>query len=320
MRRFDRRRSRALLGLLVLASVTIITLDARQEVASSPVDSLRTATETVLGPVEAAAAKAAAPLGAVPKYFGDVSALRRQNANLQAANAELAAELRLSEVSADRADQLDGIAALSDASGFTTVTAEVVGLGAAQSFSRTVTIDAGTRQGVVPDLTVVNASGLVGRVLRAGPTTATVLLIVDGKSVIGGRLAGSMELGFLTGDGQVSSDAALELSLVDHNVSPHTGDVVVTWGSRNGAPYLAGVPVGEVASVQSSPAELTETASVVPYVDFSSLDMVAVVTNAPPSTVTAVASETSASRQSRHAGPSAQPPARPVGPRPEGDR
>jgi rod shape-determining protein MreC len=282
MRRFDPRRSRAVLGLLVLASVTILTLDARHDVDSSPVDPLRTATAAVLGPVEEAAAEVTAPIGAIPRYFGDVSDLRRQTAELEAANSELLSQLRISEAVAHRAAELDGITALTDTAGFTTVNAEVVALGAAQSFSRTVTIDAGTRDGVVPDLTVINADGLVGRVLRAGPTTATVLLAIDSKSVIGGRLGSSMELGFLTGDGGVGADGSLQLSLVDHTISPRAGDAVVTWGSRSGAPYLAGIPVGQVVDVHSSPAELSETASVTPYVDFSSLDVVAVVTTQRP--------------------------------------
>ncbi len=298
MRRFDPRRSRALLGLLVLASVTIITLDARHDVTGSPLDPLRTATGAVVGPAEAAADKIAAPIGAIPKYFGDVSRLRTRNADLETANAELEAQLRVSDAAAHRIDELDGIASLADSSGFQTVEAQVVAIGAAQSFSRTVTIDAGTTDGVVPDLSVIAADGLVGRVLRAGPTTATVLLIADAESVIGGRLGDSMELGFLTGDGRVGSDGTLHLSLVDHTVSPRPGDVVVTWGSRNGAPYLAGIPVGAVVDVHSSPAELTETASVRPYVDFSSLDIVAVVTSAP---------DDSGSRRSRQARPPARP-------------
>ncbi len=296
MRRVDPRRSRAVLGLLVLASVTIITLDARRGVAGSPVDPLRTATAAVVGPVETAADRIATPIGAIPRYFGDVSELRSENAKLQAENAALQSQLRASDAAANRARELDGIAMLADSSGFQTVTAQVVALGAAQSFSRTVTIDAGTRAGVVPDLTVINADGLVGRVLRAGPTTATVLLIVDGQSVIGGRLGNSMELGFLTGDGQVSDDGVLQFSLVDHTVSPRAGDVVVTWGSRNGAPYVAGVPVGSVVSVQSSPAELTETASVQPYVDFSSLDLVAVVTSSAEDSSTAMEAPKDSSR------------------------
>ena len=41
--------------------------------------------------------------------------------------------------------------------------------------------------GVRPDQTVLNDDGLVGRVLRVTATTATVLLIVDTESVVGGR-------------------------------------------------------------------------------------------------------------------------------------
>ena len=154
-------------------------------------------------------------------------------------------------------------------------TAQVVGMGPAQSFSRTVTIDAGTADGVVPDLTVVNADGLVGRVIAATRHSATVLLIVDRKSTVGGRLGESMELGFLDGRRQPVRRRRARASLVDHTVSPQVGDDVVTWGSRNEAPYVAGVPIGKVVSVHSSPAELTADRTIDPYVDFSSLDLVA---------------------------------------------
>ncbi|MGH3472141.1 MAG: rod shape-determining protein MreC, partial [Nocardioidaceae bacterium] len=74
----------------------------------------------------------------------------------------------------------------------------------------------------------------------------------------------------------------LALRLVDHTVSPQVGDTVLSWGSRNGAPYLPGIPIGQVVSVHSTPAELTQTAQVKPYVDFSSLDVVGVVTSIRP--------------------------------------
>lgn len=276
------RRSRAGLGLLVLACVTIITLDARHGAFSSPVNPLRAAVAAVLGPVEAGATAALRPVISVPGYFGDVADLRNENADLQAANSTLQARLRAADANRHRDAELSGIAELADTSGYEVVPAQVVAIGPAQSFSRTVTIDMGTSSGVQPDLTVVNADGLVGRVVSATSMTATVLLIVDGKSTIGGRLGQSMELGFLYGDGGVGDDGVLELSLVDHTVSPLAGDTVLTWGSRNGAPYIPGVPIGEVISVRASPAELTETATIDPYVDFSSLDVVGVVTSVKP--------------------------------------
>jgi rod shape-determining protein MreC len=278
----ERRRSRRMVGLLVLTAVTIITLDASSDDADSPVQPLRSAVGSVLGPVESASSAAFRPITQIPDYFGDVNSLRDENYRLEQENAELAGRLSAAQANDHRSTELAGISQFADTSGFDLVSAQVVAVGPAQAFSQTVTIDAGTTDGVTPDLTVINSDGLVGRVVEATRSEATVLLIVDAKSTVGGRLGESMELGFLDGDADLGGDSTLELSLVDHTVSPRAGDTVVTWGSHNDAPYVAGVPIGTVVGVHSSPAELTQTAEVRPYADFSSLDVVAVVTGQQP--------------------------------------
>jgi rod shape-determining protein MreC len=272
----DRRRSRTVAGLLVLASVTIVTLDSGT--GASPVQPVRDAVATVFGPIEDAASSALRPVTSIPDHFRTVDSLRAENVRLTLANQVLAAQIEAAQAAQNRAAEIDGIASMVDASGFDVVAAQVVGVGPAQSFSQTVTIDAGVDEGVVPDLTVINADGLVGRVVSATRDSATVLLIADAKSTVGGRLGASMEMGFLAGDGDISGDGTLSLSLVDHTIAPREGDTVVTWGSHNGAPYVAGVPIGTVVGVHSSPSELTQTATVRPFVDFTSLDVVAVVT------------------------------------------
>ncbi|MGH3446340.1 MAG: rod shape-determining protein MreC [Nocardioidaceae bacterium] len=279
MSRHDSGRSRAVLGLLVLACVTIITLDARHEPSGSPVDPLRSAVGAALGPVEDGAAAALRPVTNIPDHFGDVHDLRQRNTALQRRVDELTRSQHAHDANAHRADEAAGIAGFASTSGFDVTPAQVIAMGPAQSFSRTVTIDAGTNDGVVPDLTVINADGLVGRVIRASPSTATVLLVIDTESTVGARLSRSMELGFLNGGGDITDAGALTLSLVDHTVSPRHGDSVVTWGSQGDAPYLPGIPVGRVVHVRASPADLTQTAKVRPYVDFSALDVVGVVTD-----------------------------------------
>ena len=274
----DDRRSRAVLGLAVLASFTVITVDAGHR-ADSPVDPLRAVAGGALGPVESALGSAVRPVESVRSYFGDVSDLRAENDTLSARNADLAARLRASELARQRTRQLDALLGVSRQEGLALVPAQVVALGSAQTFSRTATIDAGTRDGVRPDMTVLAAEGLVGRVVRADALTATVLLAVDPDSVVGGRLDDNMELGFVRGDGALDEAGRLTLDLVDDEVTPRPGDRVLTWGSRGGEPYVAGVPIGRVVSVQSSPAELSTTATIRPYVDFSALDLVGVVTD-----------------------------------------
>jgi rod shape-determining protein MreC len=271
-----KRPSRAVLVLLLLASFTLITLDARGG-QDSPLDPVRSAAGDVLGPVETTTASAVRPFAAVPRFFSTTGHLRQDVADLRAENSQLRNELAGSSVARNRAAELDGLLASSKSTGYALVPSRVVAMGPAQSFSRTVTIDAGTRSGVRADMTVLNNDGLVGRVLRADRFTSTVLLLVDQESVVGGRLGSSMEVGFLRGRGQAGDRALLDLELVDSTANAATGDALVTWGSRDGAPYVAGVPIGRVAAVSTTPRQQSTQAVIAPFVDFTSLDLVGVV-------------------------------------------
>lgn len=271
-----KRPNRTVLALLLLASFTVITLDARGG-AQSPLDPARAAAGNAFGPVESTTADAVRPFAAVPDFFRTTGHLRNDVAALKAENSRLRSELAGTSVARNRAAELDGLMASSQSTGYALVPARVVAMGPAQSFSRTVTIDAGRSSGVRPDMTVLNNDGLVGRVLRADRSTATVLLLVDRESVVGGRVGSSMEIGFLRGRGQVGSRARLDLDLVDASASAAKGDSLVTWGSKNGAPYVAGVPIGRVDAVYSSPRQQSTQAVITPYVDFTSLDLVGVV-------------------------------------------
>ena len=271
-----RRPSRAVLVLLLLASFTLITLDVRGG-SDSPLEPVRSAMGDVLGPVENTTAAAVRPFAAIPGFFRTTGGLRRDVARLEAENSQLKGELAGVSVDRNRAAELDGLLATSKSTGYALVPARVVAMGPAQSFSRTVTIDAGTRAGIRPDMTVLNNDGLVGRVVRADRSTATVLLLVDQESVVGGRLGSSMEVGLLRGRGAVGGDEKLDLDLVDPSATVNQDDVLVTWGSKKGAPYVAGVPIGRVTAVSSTPRQQSVQAVISPYVDFTSLDLVGVV-------------------------------------------
>jgi rod shape-determining protein MreC len=278
MRDHGRPPSRGLLVLLLLACLTVITLDVHGG-AHSPIAPLRTAVGAVVGPVEDATATALRPFRAVPEFFHTTSGLRDELTRLRAQNAALRARLSTGPYAGNRVAELQGLLRTSRDTGYALVPAQVIAMGPAQSFGRTVTIDAGTSSGVFPDMTVVDNDGLVGRVVRADRSTATVLLIIDRESVVGGRLGSSMELGFLHGSGDVDGSGRLNLQLVDRSVTPSRGDVVVSWGSENGRPYVAGIPIGRVDSVYSSPREQSTEAVITPFADFSSLDLVGVVVN-----------------------------------------
>jgi rod shape-determining protein MreC len=269
------RPRRSLVLSLVLACVTLMTLDHIDDGAA--LDPLRRVLGEVYGPAESGVSTVVDPVVAVPRWLRSRHDLASDVDRLQSENDQLRAQLATSGYNRNRLQEYDDLTATAESIGHALVPARVVGIGPAQTFSRTVTIDAGSRAGLAPDMTVVNGQGLVGRVLRVTSTTATVLLIVDADSTVGGRVGQSMKVGFLHGRGDLGQEARLDLELVDQTYVPATGEAVVTWGSQDGAPYVSGVPVGEVESVYASPRETTQRAVITPFVDFSALDLVGVV-------------------------------------------
>jgi rod shape-determining protein MreC len=274
--RAERSRLRARMIALVLGCATLMVLDHHPG-AGSPLEPAREAMGSVLGPVESGTSTVVRPVSAVGGWFTSRRHLQHDVAALESENARLKAQQATTSYQRNQLTEYQGLTSAADTLGQTLVPAHVVAYGSAQSFSRTVTIDAGSRAGLQPDQTVLNDHGLVGRVLRVTPTTATVLLIVDSGSVVGGRDGTSMKVGFLRGRGGLGAHGSLDLQLVDDAEAPAKGDTIVTWGSKDGAPYVSGVPIGRVSAVYASLRESTQRAVIVPYVDFGSLDLVGVV-------------------------------------------
>ncbi|GAB3888047.1 hypothetical protein GCM10027612_27890 [Microbispora bryophytorum subsp. camponoti] len=124
------------------------------------------------------------------------------------------------------------------------------------------------------DMTVFDGDGLVGRILRSGPGTATVQLATASGASIGARLEGSREVGLVTG---VPERGLLRLSLLNPSAEVKPGDRVLTLGSRDMRPYVPDVPIGTVTVVEPAPDALTRTALVRPFARFTALDLVTVV-------------------------------------------
>ena len=244
---------------------------------SSPIEPVRRAVGDIVGPVQAGVATVVRPIADLPGVVRSNGSLRDDVADLEAQNATLRNQLAKAGYDDARLAQLQGLRAMAGDLGYALVPTRVIAIGAAQSFNSTVTIDAGSDAGLRPDMTVVAAEGLVGRITSVTSHTATVLLIVDSTSKVGGRIGENLELGFVSGHGTLGSDDRLELELADRSIIPKVDQQVVTWGSEGGSPYVAGVPIGKVTKVYESLRDTSYRAVIVPAVDFTALDMVGVV-------------------------------------------
>ncbi|WP_328995861.1 rod shape-determining protein MreC [Kribbella sp. NBC_01245] len=272
----DIRRRRTVLALVVLASLTLMILDARRS-AGSPVDPLRDTAAGIFGPLQSSATSARKPVDDLKAKFAAAERLTAENERLREENRKLTSQLRSTDYARKRAVELDKLLRVASNVGYKIAPARVIAIGPAQSFSQTITIDAGAADGVRADMTVLNGDGLIGRVVRATASTATVLLIGDRGSTVGGRLDTTQALGFVTGRGELGSHATLEYRLVDLKARPRVGAKVMTWGSSGNAPYVAGVPIGVITSVGPATGTLGSTALIRPYADAGRIDTVGVV-------------------------------------------
>ncbi|MFJ7419497.1 rod shape-determining protein MreC [Streptomyces uncialis] len=272
----DTRESRLLLVLLIVIAFALITVDIRGG-EDSPVDGARRAAAAVLGPVENGVSSAVDPIGNAIGAVRDSGERHDRIAVLERENAGLKARLGSDDRNRSRVRQLDAMLKTAGAGQYGIKAAEVIGIGAAQGFSWTVTIDAGAKDGLRRDMTVLNGDGLVGRVTTVGPSTATVLLANDPDFTVGTRMEKTDELGFASGGG----DGPLRVQLLNGKSKVKKGDRLVTFGSEADKPFVPGVPVGVVTRVDPSGGDLTRTVYVKPYTGFTKLDIVGVVVEAP---------------------------------------
>lgn len=270
------RRTRILLAVLVVASLTFVILDLRG--GEGPFATARTVASNVLGGLERVAATVFSPITGAGSWWSSMRDQANQIDTLTAENEALRTELNVLRNDKARAAALDGLLRVSSVGQYRFVPAEVIAIGPAQDFSWTVTIDAGRNDGIEQDMSVINGAGLVGRVLKTTADTATVVLIVDQGSAVGGRVAGTEEIGIVAGTG---SQDALEFELLDPLADVRVGDAIVTFGSKNGRPYAPGLPIGEVIEVKGTSGQLTRVARVQPFADMSQLSVLGVVTKPP---------------------------------------
>jgi len=263
-------RGRLLIIVLIVTSLFLITLDLR---GVKVIDGIRVGTQTALTPVQKAGSWLISPLR---NFISDVTHLgrtRNQIERLKSENDRLRLKLQNRKTADAQLSQLKGVLDLAGKAGFKVLSARVISQGSSTSFAQTITIDAGTNSGIKKNMTVISGYGLVGVVKYAYPNSALVQLASDPSFRIGARIAGSQQIGILSGQGTRKG----VLQLLDNTTQVSVGDVILARGSQNGRPFVPGIPIGEVTKVDNSPGSVTQTADVKFYTNFTSLGVVSVV-------------------------------------------
>ena len=260
---------------LVLLSLVLLTLSFR----SSALDPVEGFGASVLRPFEIAANRVARPFRAASgwthglfhakaenrKLRQEVGLLRRRNAALTGAqneNAQLHKLLRYARSASFPKD-------------YDEVGAQV--LTSPTAFDQSVTISAGSDQGIALEDVVVTNQGLVGTVTKVLASEARVTLITDPSSAVRAVDKTNPALGIL--DPGTGSNSLI-LDRVGKDKKVDFGDTIMTAGSPAGGKYPSLFPrnigIGLVSSVGQNDTAIFKDIQVQPFVDLSSLQSVLV--------------------------------------------
>jgi rod shape-determining protein MreC len=272
-------RRRLVVGILVVASLAMITAYFRESESGGAMHDVQDVAATALQPFETGANRLVAPFRDAWGYLSDLRGAKSEADRLRKENETLRAQ------SFQVTDAIQTLKELEDLTGYqrsarfpddyTSLPAEVVSVPLDQ-FRQRIVIEAGYDDGIRKDYPVVVRAGLVGVVTKVTRGTAQVTLITDPQNHVTSLDQSTGAYGTIRGRG---ADKTLVFDRVPKAQSVREGHPVVTAGRRYlglESLYPKNIGIGEVTSVIHLSTEDFKTIQVEPYVDFSSLQSVLV--------------------------------------------
>jgi rod shape-determining protein MreC len=269
-------KRRIVVGGLVLLSFVLITLSFR----STALDGVQGQAAGALRPFEVGADRIARPFRDAFGWAQGLVDAKSENAKLKAQNERLLRQLvRTQSAVAENAylkRQLDYRAAPTEAN-FDRVNTEVL-TNPQSELDQSITIAAGSRDGVAVGDVVRTPRGLVGVVDRVSPSVARVTLLTDSTSNVN-----AADVAHPTSVGIVRRGSGGNTLIFDHVQKQNfvgVGDLVFTAGSLGPGSlpsmFPRGIPIGTVMNESDNDINPFHSIQLQPFVDFSSIQSVTV--------------------------------------------
>ena len=236
---------------LITAAVLIIAVVLMAGRYQGGIDNLRKVSITLFSYLEE-------PLSNIRVYRQAL----KTNTSLRQQNVLLLDELSRLRAAGQENQQLRELLQLSRDSDLSLYPVRIVGKKMDQ-VNNSLTVDAGSDEGIEQGMPVVSADGLVGKVLLSASGYAQVQPYFNTSFRVSAKLQNSGAYGIISWDGESKSE--LQLNYVPQTVPVDTGEVVVTSGYSN--QYPPDLPIGKVIRVEPQEGQETQRIYVNPYVN-----------------------------------------------------
>ena len=270
---------------LIVVSLLLLTAFFR-EPATGVLHTVQQGGFGALSPLQSLASRAVQPFEDGWRWVGQAVQANDQNQGMRMQLEELRGQLVTLREASQENERLKGLLDMRQADifpqGATFVVARVIGRSATK-WQSWVQIDKGSADGIVLNQPVVGATipvsgslsgkGLVGKVIAVAAHAAQIQLVIDPGSSVAAVVQGPRAEGIVEGTvaGGLLMDYVERDKLVEEKL------VVVTSGF--GQIFPKGIPIGLVQTIGEVDVNIFKQIVVLPFVDFSSLEEVMVLTS-----------------------------------------
>ena len=273
------RRRRAVLALLVISSFVLLTITYGQSGGG-----IQRGVSAVFSPLQDAADRALKPARDLVDWFDKTFDARGENSQLKdelevARKQAVAGKVAIQEISELRkALQFSHGQAIAE-TGLDPITARVVSR-SPTIWTSTVTIDAGSGDGVRPDDPVMSRGALIGRVSSVEGGSSQVTLISDDSSAISAKIVPAGIQGVMRP--VIGEPDELILDYINTSEPIATGSTVTTsgWEARGlESRFPPDLPIGEITKASLREQEASQQVRLKPFADLANIDLVQVLTD-----------------------------------------
>lgn len=204
----------------------------------------------------------------------------RTNTYLRQQNVLLLDELSRLRSAREENEELRQLLEFSRNSNLNLYPVQIVGKELSQVFN-SLTIDAGSEEGITAGMPVVAAEGLAGKVVLTDGGYSQVMPIFNSLFKVSAKLQNSGAYGIVSWDSKNIHE--LQLNYVPQTVEVDSGEVVITSGYSNQFP--PDIPIGEVIRTEHQPGRDIQKIIVNPFADIYSMTAGFVVKFQPDTTI-----------------------------------
>jgi rod shape-determining protein MreC len=220
-------------------SLALMTVDHRQHY----LDGLRAALSTVVFPVQYLANVPRAVTGWFDESLSGRQTLLDSNAGLRKQNLLLKAEVQKYAALEMENRRLRDLLHSSSKISTRTLIAELLSVDT-DPFRHKITLNKGSRHGVVLGQPLLDAEGIMGQIVHVGPLSSVALLLTDPSHALPVQVNRSGLRALVVGTG---SFQRLDVPYVSKNADVQVGDLLISSGL--GGRFPAGYPVAQITAI-----------------------------------------------------------------------